>query len=303
MRDYWTQFSATDAHGASSKRRSESRYRPKPASGSARPQPSNFEGQAERNAPYVDDHERLAKTEQFAMHAVILAGGKGVRLRPFTANFPKPLVPLGDTPVIEILIKRLVSFGITDITLTLGHLGPLIKAYFLHREELTRRMQLQYIDEDEPTGTAGSLASVDGLQNTFFVMNGDLLTDLNFDKLVTFHREQGAALTIAAHERRVKIDLGVLELADDFRIVGYQEKPETSYNVSMGIELYEPHVLQFIERDKYLDFPNLVLRLLAAKEKVCAFKTDCMWLDIGRPDDFAEAQELFTEKRGTFENV
>jgi NDP-mannose synthase len=233
------------------------------------------------------------------LRAVMLAGGKGVRLHPFTVNFPKPLVPLGDTPVIEVLMKRLIRYGITDITLTLGHLAELLKAYFYHRQDLTRQLNLQYVDEKEPTGTAGSLANVPGLDNTFIVMNGDLLTDVDFDELVSFHRQQGAMLTIAAHKRHVKIDLGVLELGDDLRLTGYREKPEATYCVSMGIYVYEPNVLRFIQPGKYLDFPDLVLKLIEAGEKVCALPCDCLWLDIGRPDDYAKAQELFVERRRT----
>ena len=145
--------------------------------------------------------EAMSKHKNAAsgLKAVILAGGKGVRLRPFTASFPKPLVPLGDVPIIEVLMRRLIQFGITDITLTLGHLAELIKAYFFHRQDLTRLMALRYIDEEEPTGTAGSLAFVQDLDETFLVMNGDVLTNLDFDELVAFHRQQGATLTIATH--------------------------------------------------------------------------------------------------------
>ena len=232
------------------------------------------------------------------MRAVILAGGKGVRLHPFTVVFPKPLVPLGDRPIIEVLIQRLIAFGITDITLTLGHLAELIKAYFQHRPQLTAQAWLRYVDEEEPTGTAGSLASVRGLDETFLVMNGDLLTDLDFDVLVSFHRRHGAALTIAAHRRQVKIDLGVLECGDEYRLIGYNEKPELSYDVSMGIYVYEPSVLRFIAPGTYLDFPDLVLKLIAAGEKVCAMPCDCLWLDIGRPDDYARAQEIYVEGKG-----
>ena len=132
-------------------------------------------------------------------------------------------------------------------------------------------------------------------------MNGDVLTDLDFDELVAFHRRHGATLTIATHKRQVKIDLGVIDFDDDCRVIGYREKPEYSYHVSMGIYVYEPRVLKYIERGKHLDFPDLVLRLIAAGEKVCAMPTDCMWLDIGRPDDYAQAQELFAEKRGSFD--
>lgn len=232
------------------------------------------------------------------IRAVILAGGKGVRLRPFTVNFPKPLMPLGDHPILEVLIRRLVASGITDITLSLGHLAELIKAYFHTHHRLTAGAMLRYIEEDEPTGTAGSLASVPDLKETFLVMNGDLLTDLDFDALVSFHRRHGAALTIAAHRRVVKVDLGVLECGDDYRIIGYKEKPELSYDVSMGIYVYEPKVLNWIVAGTYLDFPGLVLKLIANGEKVCAMPCDCLWLDIGQPDDYARAQEIYAEGKG-----
>jgi NDP-sugar pyrophosphorylase family protein len=134
-------------------------------------------------------------------------------------------------------------------------------------------------------------------------MNGDLLTDLDLNKLVDFHRKQKAALTIATHERHVKIDLGVLEFGHDHQVTAYFEKPEKSYHVSMGIYVYEPRVLKHIEPGKYFDFPDLVLRLLDRGEKVCAYPSRCLWLDIGRPDDYARAQELFAEKRERFEHV
>ena len=237
------------------------------------------------------------------LRAIILAGGKGTRLAPFTVNFPKPLVPLGDTPVLEVLIQRLIHYGITDITLTLGHLAELVKAYFQHRQELTQKIQLRYVVEEKPTGTAGSLSLVSGLTDTFLVMNGDLLTNLDLDALIQFHREQKALLTIATHTRHIKIDLGVLQFDESHQITAYLEKPEQSYHVSMGIYVYEPAVLEQITPGQYLDFPNLVLRLIKQGKRVCAYPTDCLWLDIGRPDDYAKAQELFTAKKDAFELV
>jgi NDP-mannose synthase len=235
------------------------------------------------------------------MHAVILAGGRGTRLLPFTASFPKPLVPLGHTPVIEVLIKSLLRQGICDVTLTLGHLAELVQAYFHHRQQLLTRLHLNYVIEAEPTGTAGSLALVEGLDDTFLVMNGDLLTDLDFLSLVRFHKKNGAVLTIATQRRKVKVDLGVLEFDDAARITKYIEKPELSYDVSMGVYVYEPSVLEYIVAGEYLDFPDLVLRLLADRQHVCAYPTDCLWLDIGRPDDYARAQQLIEEHKERFE--
>ncbi len=237
------------------------------------------------------------------VRAVILAGGKGVRLHPFTVSFPKPLMPLGDTPIIEVLMNRLIRYGITDITLALGHLSELMKAYFQHRRELTQKINLRFVEEEKPTGTAGSLSLVPGLTDTFLVMNGDLLTDLDFDALLRFHRRQKAMLTIATHVRKVKIDLGVLEFDATHQITRYLEKPEHTYHVSMGIYVYEPAVLKHIGKGKYLDLPELVLRLIAKGERVCAYPADCLWLDIGRPDDYARAQQLVAEKQDLFCHV
>ena len=241
---------------------------------------------------------RSTKGAAKGLSTVILAGGKGVRLQPFTINFPKPLVPIGDTPIIEVLIRRLIEYGLTDITLALGHLAGLIKSYFLNHQELSKLITLRFVEEEQPTGTAGSLALVSGISSTFLAMNGDLLTDLNFDELVSFHRQQNAALTIAVHRRRVKLDFGVIKLGDDHRVVDYDEKPEYQHEVSMGIYVYQSSVLKYIG-GKYLDFPELVLKLLDAGEKVCAWPYEGLWLDIGRPSDYAKAQELYSRTRPT----
>lgn len=237
------------------------------------------------------------------MKAVILAGGRGTRLHPFTVSFPKPLMPLGEVPVLEVLMKRLIRFGITDMTLCLGHLAELLQAYMEQRKSLTSHVKLTYVREEEPTGTAGSLSLVPGLDETFLVLNGDLLTDIDIGELVAYHKEQNAALTIATHARKVKIDLGVLEFGEDRVITNYLEKPETTYHVSMGIYVYEPRVLSYIPKGAYLDFPNLVMKLVRANEKVVSYVTDCVWLDIGRPDDYARAQELFADRREDFDHV
>ncbi len=237
------------------------------------------------------------------MRAIILAGGKGTRLRPFTVNFPKPLMPLGDKPVLEVLIRHLIKHGITDITLALGHLAELVKAYFDHRQSLVEQIRLRYVEENEPMGTAGSLALIDGLDDTFLVINGDVLTNMDFNALVQFHREQKAILTVATHARHVKIDLGVLEFDGKYQVTRYLEKPEDTYHVSMGIYVYEPGVLKYIEPGRYLDFPDLVLGLLENGEQVRAYTSDCLWLDIGRPDDYEKAQDLFCNNKEAFDLV
>ena len=247
--------------------------------------------------------DNLTDGSAAGLRAVILAGGRGTRLLPYTINFPKPLVPVGDVPIIELLMRRLALFGINDVTLTLGHMAELVKAYFEHRDALRRTTTLRYVVEEEPFGTAGSVRLVSGLDTTFFLMNGDLLTNLDFESLLRFHREKQALLTIATHQRRVKVDLGVLEFDSENRIVSYLEKPETTYYISMGIYVCEPAIVSYIQPGVYLDFPDLVLDLIRHEERIFAYPSDCLWLDIGRPDDYARAQDLYAEKSEEFERV
>ena len=231
---------------------------------------------------------------------VILAGGKGTRLRPYTASFPKPLVPVGDLPILEILLRQLADQGFDRFTIALGHLSGLIRAYIEQRKSLSENLQIDFVDEDEPTGTAGSLANIEGLDSTFLVMNGDVLTDMDFSALVRDHEESGAALTIAAHCQQVKIDLGVLEANEGGILENYVEKPTLDYEVSMGVYAYSPRVLGHIEKGKYLDFPDLVLKLMKMGETVRLHRNDAFWLDIGRPEDYARAQELMEKNPAKF---
>ncbi len=222
------------------------------------------------------------------MRAVILAGGRGTRLAPYTTVLPKPLMPVGDVPIVELLIRRLADAGITHVTLAVGHLAGLIMAYFGHRGDLG--VEIEYSLEAEPLGTAGPLAQVSGLDRTFLVMNGDLLTDLDFTQLIATHRDGGAIATVGAFQRAVKIDLGVLEVDDHQRIQRYIEKPTYELLVSMGVYVLEPSALTYIEPQTYLDLPALVARLLEAGEPVATHLHPGYWLDIGRPDDYERAQ-------------
>jgi NDP-mannose synthase len=235
------------------------------------------------------------------MKAVILAGGRGTRLAPYTTVFPKPLVPVGDMPILEIVIRQLVAAGFTQVTLSLGYLGELIKAFFAAHKRLASMIDIQFVEEEQPTGTAGSLSLVPGLDKTFLVMNGDVLTTIDFKALIEYHRNSNALLTIAGHRKQVKIDLGVLELDENSGLVrGYIEKPEYTYPVSMGVYVYEPRALKFIPNNKYLDFPSLVLKLLEAGEKVACYESDSIWLDIGRPEDYSQAQQVFEQQCDAF---
>jgi NDP-sugar pyrophosphorylase family protein len=234
------------------------------------------------------------------MRAVILAGGRGARLAPFTTVLPKPLLPVGDTPILEVVVRQLAHAGIRHITLTLGYLSTLFRAYVAQHKYLSRLATIDFVEEEQPTGTAGSLASVSGLDDTFLVMNGDILTNLDYRALLNYHASQDAWITIAAHRKLVKIDLGVLETDAEGRVRNYIEKPTKDYAVSMGIYVYDPKVLQFIAPGEFLDFPDLVLRLIKAGKKVTTFPNDATWLDLGRPEDLHRATEIFLEREQEF---
>jgi NDP-mannose synthase len=235
------------------------------------------------------------------MKTVILAGGKGTRLAPYTTIFPKPLVPIGDRPILEIIIRQLVRQGLGDILLSVGHLGELIEAYFQNGHRNIPGLTLEYFRETHPLGTAGSLSMIPGLDETFLVMNGDILTTLNYQALIRHHRQQQAALTIAMHRKDVPIDLGVLETDACGDLTSYKEKPLYSFEVSMGIYVYEPHVLRYMSKGQYLDFPDLVQLLLEKGEKISGFHSQDYWLDIGRREDYELAQLEFSSRASEFQ--
>lgn len=225
------------------------------------------------------------------MKAVILAGGKGARLAPYTKILPKPLMPIGEMPILEVLLRQMKRYGIDDITLTVGHLAQLLQAFFQEGQRLGTKIQYSY--EDHPLGTAGPLSLVKGLDETFIVSNGDILTTLNFHDLIDYHLQKGAIATIASHARSVKIDLGVINTNAEHEITGYIEKPVYNFFVSMGIYVFDPKVLHYIRYDEYLDLPNLVLRLIDAGELVASYPFDGYWMDLGRVNDYEQAVKDF----------
>jgi NDP-sugar pyrophosphorylase family protein len=234
------------------------------------------------------------------MRAVILAGGRGARLAPYTTVIPKPLLPVGDTPILEVVVRQLAHAGIDHITLTLGYMSTYFRAYLAQHKELHRLAKIDFVEEERPTGTAGSLVSVPGLDRTFLVMNGDILTNLNYGALIDHHSKSGAWLTIAAHRKLVKIDLGVLETDAAGLVTNYIEKPTKEYAVSMGIYVYEPRVLELITPGAYVDFPDLVLELVGSGRPVSTYPNDALWLDLGRPEDLQGATEIFLQRKGEF---
>lgn len=236
------------------------------------------------------------------MKAILLAGGKGTRLRPFTHVFPKPLMPLGDAdpmPIIEVVLRQLARFGFRDVTVITGYLTELIEAFCGTGEKFGTR--IDYCREVTPLGTAGGLTLVERPDEPVLVINGDILTTLDFGALYRFHCERGAAATIASYPREVKIDFGVLEFGEDPNVLtGYREKPAFSFQVSMGVYLLSPLAWDYLTPGEALPMPDLLETMRGDGRPVHCFKQPCYWLDIGRHDDYATANDIFVTRRAEF---
>lgn len=234
------------------------------------------------------------------MKALILCGGRGTRLRPYTTVIPKPLMPIGDHPILEILLRQLRRAGVKDVVLAIGYMGQLFRAFFEDGARLG--LNIEYVMEDRPLGTAGAVAgSLASLGDDFLVSNGDLLTTLDFAALFAAHQQSASAATIGLFQRDVKIDFGVVETGASGELVQYREKPSYHLDVSMGVNVLKRSVVsQFIKPNEHLDMPDLLMRLVQAGHRVGTFRADCSWLDIGRMDDYQTAVELFEQRRDDF---
>lgn len=222
------------------------------------------------------------------MKAVILAGGKGRRLEPYTTIIPKPLMPIGDKSILEIILHQLREHGIRDVTIAVGHLAELIMAFCGDGSRFG--LSITYSREEKPLGTAGCLGLIkDGLSESFLMMNGDVLTTLPFSAFMDYHNKNGAVATVALNKRDYFVDFGIVDTDGNGNIVGYTEKPGFEHYVSMGVYAFNPRALDYITPHEYIDFPDLIRVLLAAGEPVKAFKYDGYWLDIGRVDDYRKA--------------
>ena len=230
------------------------------------------------------------------MHVAILAGGLGVRLRPYTTALPKPLVPIGEEyAILDIILQQLKMRGFTRATLAIGHLGSLIRAFV--GDGSRWGLDVDYSEEDQPLSTIGPLLNfIDRLPEHFLVMNGDVLTDLDYANLLERHVQWHAPLTVATYQRQVKIDFGTLETVDG-HIVKFAEKPTLSYGVSMGVYAMSRSTLAHYPKNVSFGFDDLVLDLLARRDRPRAYHFSGYWLDIGRPDDYDEANRTFDELR------
>ena len=234
------------------------------------------------------------------MQALILAGGKGTRLMPYTANMPKPLMPVDDIPILEILVRQLKARGIKKIIMAVGYLNHMIEAYFGDGSNFG--ISIKYSLEKKPLGTAGPIGLIyDDLDENFIVLNGDLLTTINFKNIYKAHLNKKAAATIATFPRKVLIDFGVLELNDKDELESYTEKPTYDYKVSMGINVFNKKAIEsFVKKNEYLDIPKLMMLLKKNGDKVFCYHEDCKWLDIGRIDDYQQAVKIFSKNKKVF---
>lgn len=218
--------------------------------------------------------------------AVILAGGKGTRLRPYTVALPKPLVPIGNRPILEIVIIQLVKQGFERIIITVNHQADIIMAYFGNGDKWGA--SIEYSMENKPLGTMGPLKIIQNLPEHFLVMNGDVLSDLNYSTFLRKHMESESIFSIAGYKRIQQIDYGVLYVKDHV-LTGFSEKPQKQYVVSMGIYAVSQNVLSYIPDEQYFGFDMLMLKLLNQNINVGIYEHNGYWMDIGRPDDYEQA--------------
>ena len=238
---------------------------------------------------------RLATSNGNPRRGVILAGGKGERLGPYTTVLPKPLLPIGDRAILEIVVRQLQAHGFSDLVFAVGYLDHLIRAVFDDGSGLG--VSIEYHQESEPRGTAGALATIGRMDDSFLVMNGDVLTSLDYNVLFEAHKESGNAMTIASHRRVVKTEYGILHTGESdsttAEVVGYEEKPEVPHVVSIGVYVLEPHVADYVPPDRHFDMPDVVQALIDNGERVGSYLFDGFWLDIGRHEDYERAIREF----------
>jgi NDP-sugar pyrophosphorylase family protein len=227
--------------------------------------------------------------------AVVLAGGKGTRLRPYTVVLPKPLMPVGEYPILEVIVRQLRTQGFDRITMAVNHQANLIRAFF--GEGSQWGIAIDYSLESTPLSTIGPLKLITDLPDQFLLMNGDVLTDLSFSALFDQHKASGAAFTVSAARRRHTIDYGVLSADDSGALVGFDEKPSVDYLVSRGVYVMNRAVLETVPTGAPYGFDHLMKDLLARRERVNVLVHDGYWLDIGRPDDYLKAIEEFDQRK------
>ena len=229
------------------------------------------------------------------MKAIILAGGKGRRLAPFTETIPKPLFPVGKKAILEIIVEQLRKANVTKITFAVGYLSELIQAYFGNGKKFD--VSISYAIESKPLGTAGPLYHLNKKKGDFLVMNGDVLATIDFSKLFSCHRESKAIATICCFRKKIKSSLGIIEIDKENYLKGYREKPTFSYLASTGIYCFKSKAAKYLKKNEHVDLPEFMLRLISAGERVKVYHLKEEWFDIGTPDDYAKAAKFYSKKR------
>ncbi len=227
-----------------------------------------------------------------------MAGGRGSRLAPYTTVLPKPLMPLDDRPILDVLLRQLVAGGVQRVSISVGHLSGLIEGWVRHQPSYGVPIAFAY--EDQPLGTAGALANVERPTSAFLALNGDVLTTLGFGDLLEAHAASGAIATMAVKERSVDVQYGVVHADAEGRIERLEEKPRLCFTVSMGIYAMEPEIIDLIAPGERIDFPDLLLRAMERGHEVRTYDHDAYWRDIGNRDDYEAAIEDFIAQPGRF---
>ena len=228
------------------------------------------------------------------MKAVLLAGGKGRRLKPFTTTIPKPLFPIGEKPILQLIIEQLKNFGVDEYIISLGYLGQLIKAFMGNGEKYNT--DISYVTEEIPLGTAGAISLLPELDDDYIFMNGDILSTIDYYDAYEKHKKSNALMTICTFEKTTKSSLGVLELNINGEVENYLEKPELKQVVSSGIYILNPKIKDYIPQNKFFDIPDLVKSLIVKKEKINTYKIEGEWFDIGTPADLEKAEQYLLNK-------
>ncbi len=227
------------------------------------------------------------------MRAIILAGGKGTRLRPYTVTTPKPLVPIDDKPILEIIVKQLKKYGVNHITMAVNYMADMIMAFLGDGEKYG--MKIDYSLEDKPLSTIGPITLIKDLPDNFLVMNGDVLTDLNFVEFMKYHINNKNDVTVATYKRTHKVDFGVLKFGEDKRIYAFEEKPVYNFDVNMGIYAINKRVIEALPKGEKYGFDNLMIDGIKKGIKIMVYAHKGIWLDIGRPDDYEKAEDTIKQ--------
>ncbi|MBN1572785.1 MAG: nucleotidyltransferase family protein [Deltaproteobacteria bacterium] len=238
----------------------------------------------------------IVKEYELPLSALVMAGGFGKRLHPLTEKVPKPMLPVGDRPILELIIEQLKNSGIHRVNLAVYYKGDMIEEHFGSGEDFG--VEIDYIKEEEPLGTAGALGFLDSTDEPVLIINGDILTKIDFRSMLRFHKEQRSELTVAVSKYDYRVPYGVLE-CDGPKIKQILEKPLYSFFVNAGIYLLQSSVVQYIPRGKHFDMTDLIEILIQKKHTVVSFPIVEYWLDIGQPDDYKRAQrDIKKEKKG-----